>query len=320
MGVKNDVFQSKSERRNYHKLESVWGNDYRIYHNLPFLNVFTPKNLIDWSDWRSPKPFSLTELEFNRLKKTSIDYTLCNQSDKPLVCIEYDGLQEGFNVGTQYFADHMAFGPNPWRQEITELKLKVAHGSFFPFFVVGTDYFNDLTPELKLTIVDGLIGDVLANLAKQERFKQGFTSDEIGFSEEDWSSLDPESQQLYLDDWALEVEVNADMTFNPISRARMDMARQLEVQSWSEEFLVYPEIPPAASLNERARYLENAQKNGQRVTLHTKDYGDVSGTAWISNFKASYYNGNSILEDLAFIAACEKFKKLQTRGQVTGKG
>ncbi len=97
MSVKNSVFASSSERKNFQKLQRRWGEKYRIYHNLPFLNVFDTRNLIDVSDWRNPKPFVVEELDLGRLKKTSIDYTLCTNDDRPLVCVEFDGIQQGFS-------------------------------------------------------------------------------------------------------------------------------------------------------------------------------------------------------------------------------
>src|SRR5258706_3124095 len=123
MAVKANVFASRAERDNFYKLSRVWGDKYRIYHNLPFLNVFDTRNLIDLSSWESAGPFTLADEDFNRLKKTSIDYTLCDSQDTPIICLEFDGMQKGVNVGTEYFADHS--NPDPWRQTIMELKLRV---------------------------------------------------------------------------------------------------------------------------------------------------------------------------------------------------
>jgi hypothetical protein len=136
MPVSRNVFASQSERSNFYKLSRVWGDKYRIYHNLPFLNVFPVKvsdTLFDLSQL-PPRPITITNLERNRLKKTSIDYTLCNQDDAPLICIEFDGLQQGYNLGTQYrTTDETADSADTpsWREQILGLKLRVAHGSFF---------------------------------------------------------------------------------------------------------------------------------------------------------------------------------------------
>ncbi len=41
MGVKDTVFGSRAERANYQKLQSRWGDLYDLWHNIPFLNIFT---------------------------------------------------------------------------------------------------------------------------------------------------------------------------------------------------------------------------------------------------------------------------------------
>src|SRR4051812_49364091 len=115
MGTTKRVFASRAERTNYYKLSRRWGDNYRLYHNLPFLNVFTREPLFDFSTWDLAR-ITLSDIDFNRLKRTSIDYTLCNQEDEPILCIEFDGLQDGFNVGTTYLSN---LSPsNPWRDQI----------------------------------------------------------------------------------------------------------------------------------------------------------------------------------------------------------
>ena len=180
MGAKDHVFSSNAERGNYYKLSRQWGTGYRIYHNLPFLNVFDTKNLLNarkFGDWHhlldanEPDTLSVGDVDFNRLKKTSIDYTVCDTNDRPLLCIEFDGIRDGFNVGTEYRFDGP---PDPWRELITGLKLRVAHGSMFPYFVVGYNHFKDLSPGVQLTMVDGIIGEVLSSMETKERIGEGF--------------------------------------------------------------------------------------------------------------------------------------------------
>src|SRR5437016_8521672 len=100
MAAKKLVFGSNTERENYYKLRRQWGGNCHGYPNLPFLMVFNSKDLIDFGR-RKLEKIELTEIEWNRLKKTSIDYTLCDEQDTPLVCIEFDGWQDGFNVGRE---------------------------------------------------------------------------------------------------------------------------------------------------------------------------------------------------------------------------
>ncbi|WP_310410315.1 hypothetical protein [Chamaesiphon sp. OTE_8_metabat_110] len=114
MGINKSVFASKAERSHYEKLSRNWGSKYNIWHNLPYLNVFNVNNIIDVDDYMSRvslaalgynesiktspvKLLAVSDKDKNILKKTSIDYTVCNQNDEPILCIEFDGLGEGFN-------------------------------------------------------------------------------------------------------------------------------------------------------------------------------------------------------------------------------
>lgn len=111
MTVKKRVFASNAERENYYKLMRVWGDEYHLHHNLPFLNVFHGPVILDLSE-SPPKSVEISGEDYNRLKKTSIDYTLCTRDDEPLVCVDFDGMQEGFNVGTAY---KPGVPESPWR-------------------------------------------------------------------------------------------------------------------------------------------------------------------------------------------------------------
>jgi hypothetical protein len=309
MGVKTTVFASKSERANFYKLCRVWGEKYRIHHNLPFLNVFNLDGLIDWTEPYQPVPLHIPDVDKNRLKKTSIDYTLCGNDDTPILCVEFDGMQQGFNVGAEYHPKNPILGRmDPWRQQITELKLKVGIGSFFPFFVVGSRQFEELTPETQLTIVDGIIGEVLSQKAATEVIDKGVNPEDLGLTDEEYASLSPPDIDELVQDWVIGVEVDAEMTHNPVSRLRIDMTATVpEVRSWRGELLQYPPLPENVSFSERVERIRRALLNGARVTLHTSDRGDVQAEAWMPNFQVPWFSGVSLLEDIAYILAMQKY-------------
>lgn len=96
MGVRETVFGSKEEKRYYTKLQKTWGNKLNIYHNIPFLNVIRAKDELIGENYSK---FKISEEEYDQLKKTSIDFVVCDKKDKPIACIDFDGLQQGFNVG-----------------------------------------------------------------------------------------------------------------------------------------------------------------------------------------------------------------------------
>lgn len=311
MGVRKSVFGSKMERENFFKLSRQWSDKYRLYHNLPFLNVFDVTTLFDLSAWNKLGPIHLTDIEFSRLKKTSIDYTLCDTSDKPILCLEFDGLQQGYNVGTAY---HSNYPHNIWRKEITELKLKVTFGSLFPFFVVGSDQFKYVSEESKLTIVDGIIGDVLAHRATQEKFRQGFDPTELGWTREQFESLPESEKSEMIQDWVWGVEVDAEMENNPISAKASELDDEISKTSTFVEHLTYPDMDDVDDIVERFHRISEAQGYGARVTIKTEDFGDIKAAVWLPNFKTPGFFGLSLAEDIAELVALEKLKNLRATG------
>lgn len=309
MGIKQNVFASKAEKKNFEKLARTWSDTYRIYHNLPFLNIFTLDDLFDYSDWARPVPLSLSEDEILALKKASVDYVLCDLDDSPLVCIEFDGLQNGFSVGMDYYPDRLPPRLRPWRRRITELKLRVAHGSLFPFFVVGSEQFKDITPHARLTIVDGIIGEVLSVLATRQRFSKGFDPEEVGFSQEQFDDLPSYVQHELIQDWAIGVEVHMELEYNPVSRKSAEEQYRLGVSSFTMEHFQYPSIPPDISVEDRIAAFENAIMFGTRVILHSQDHGDIEGEAWLPNFQAANFSPLGLVDGIAALIALDELRR-----------
>jgi hypothetical protein len=312
MGVNQQVFASRPERDNFYKLSRQWGSAYRLYHNLPFLSVFNTKNLVDitrfytWQSYLSTQGKGLNihigDIDYARLKKTSIDYTLCDQSDTPLVCIDFDGLRDAFNVGVEYHSDGP---PDPWRDKIMSLKLKVAHGSTFPYFVVGYEHFKDVSKEVQLTMVDGIIGEVLSRKAFNEKVSMGFNPEEVGLTQEQFDALSRADQGEVIDDWALGAEVDTELMHNPISTKLAEVERTVPLVA-AITYLTYPDLDGAKTLAERRKMFDNVISHGCRCTLHLADEttdGDadrwkevcdeVIATVWLPNFKAP--QGGSML-------------------------
>jgi hypothetical protein len=306
VGLRKRVFGSKSEQTNYHKLSRQWGDKYRRYHNLPFLLVFEvydKQPLMFWApDQHTTSTSSiadffrfeyLTELERNRLKKTSIDYTLCDQNDEPLLCIEFDGLQDGFNLGQEYRSQVQP--ADTWRDQITTLKLRVAHGNMFPYFVVGFDQFEDLSPRVRLMLIDGIIGEVLAKRSVQRRVNEGLDVTSFGLSDDEFSALPPDDRQELIQDWLIGVEVEADMTNNPVCAEKWRLAEELGVFSSGH----YPKHKPANATFDTAILL------GSEAVVHTEDLGEVRRTVRLPNFKTPGFGGLTLLDEMASLVALD---------------
>lgn len=233
MGVRDTVFGSKMEKSCFRKLGETWGKDYRVYHNLPFLNVFTGKGqLLD----RDCQPFTLSDEKYDLLKKTSIDFTVCDRTGAPLVCVEFDGLQDGFNVGTDYHLRDGSTG-RKFRRNMIELKLRVAHGSLFPFFVLGSEEFRGLSESVRLTIADGLIGEVLSLRATHKRIDAGFDPEQCGYTADEFDALPDRQQSEIIGDWVTMIEVESDFEHNPIVREVARLSTELQVTGYGMTFL-----------------------------------------------------------------------------------
>ena len=307
MSVSKSVFASGSEKANYYKLLREWGGKYKIYHNLPFLNVLNPKDQLDISEKANGKTTLFTADEFNMLKKTSIDYTICNHKDEPLFCIEFDGMQQGFNIGAEYIPSDRIKHPKVWRKKITELKLRVAASNAFPFIVVGTTYFKEISNSTKLSIVDGLIGDSLTTMDVQEKIRN-FRVEQMGFTEDEFNSLSKEEQDMKIQDWVFYIEIESQFKHNPLTSRRAELEQSCQ-GSWSG-FTIYPLSFPTFEPGDLQGF-QAAELHGHRIVYNTIDFGPVSGDAWIPNFNMPYISGYTITEDIAAICALEKMVELR---------
>lgn len=233
MGVRKTVFGSSLEKRCFRKLNEAWGKNYHVYHNLPFLNVFAARTCLYDEAF---EPFTLSDADYDLLKKTSIDFTVCDRNDTPLACVEFDGMQDGFNVGTSY---HLRCGSSgrKGRRAVLELKLRVAHGSQFPYFVLGSEEFRGLSEAVRLTIADGLIGEVMSMRAAHKRIDAGFDPVRCGYSAEEFDSLTPAQQSEIIGDWVTMIEIESDIQHNPIVRESDRLSSELHVNGFGMTFL-----------------------------------------------------------------------------------
>lgn len=209
MKTQVSIFASRSERTNYYKLLQRWGDKYRVHQNIPFLRVF---------DVKSSEITNSRTYEY--LKKTSIDYVLCDTDDKPLLGVEYDGIQQGISIGTTYEPKKGFEKSRTWG---IESKLGIAHQCNFPLVVVSDTEFNYLAGT-GLMIIDGLIGMILSRQAFKREFQdrnfEKFMLDRYEITPEQFEHLPHRDQQEYVDSFGIDVEVDTEMENNPIVRKR----------------------------------------------------------------------------------------------------
>jgi hypothetical protein len=294
MGVRKTVFGSNQEKKCYSKLMETWGDKFNIYHNLPFLSVFSTKDELYLENLEE---LVLTDEEFEMLKKTSIDFTICDKKDQPLVCLEFDGFQNGFNVGTSYHLSNGTKGRKSRKRKI-ELKLKVAHGSMFPFLILGSDQFRGLSNSIRLTIADALIGEVMSNRRRFETINAGFCPDDYGYSSSEFDSLSDEKQKGIIEDWAIGIEIESDYLENPVFKKVAELSTKLEVYGYSYAFL-----------NDKSKDFDKWA--WIECTVSSRKYGDVAERFCMPEFKTPYcYFSTHLVQEIAKLLALEKMKSL----------
>jgi hypothetical protein len=233
MGVRKTVFGSRMETGCFVRLNDTWGKHYHIYHNLPFLSVIDPKTeLVD----DPVEPLKLSEEEYEHLKKTSIDFTICDKRYKPLVCIEFDGMQNGFNVGSTYHLRNGSSGPEG-RRAMIELKLRVAHFFLFPYIILGSEEFRELSDGARLTIADGLIGEVMSQRAIHKRIGAGFDPRQCGYSTKEFDMLSEAERSDIIGNWVTMIEIESDYEHNPIVREISLLSNKLHAHNNTMTFL-----------------------------------------------------------------------------------
>lgn len=227
MGICENVFGSNKEKHLYQELCKTWGNNYKIYHNLPFLNVFTVK---------TDETLICSDEEYEKLKKTSIDFTLCDKKDTPLVCVEFDGFQGGFNVGKTYHRKDGSLGKMS-RRAFIELKLRIAHESQFPYLVLGSDEFSNLSDTIRLTIADGLIGEVMSSRNINKQINAGFDPRQCGYSIDEFDALSQAEQSEIFSNWVTMIELDSDFKYNPITQKAAQLQKELHAYNQTLTFL-----------------------------------------------------------------------------------
>lgn len=148
MAVKRSIWGSKAEEKGFRSIETTWGDQYRIVPQMPFSALFTPD-----PDWRG----STSNLFF----KTSVDYVVCDERGHLLLAIDFDGMGRGFDCDGRYVQVEET---DEHRKQTFVFKLRYAQkpDNEFPYHIVASNEFLHVGPDIELTIVDGMIGNILA--------------------------------------------------------------------------------------------------------------------------------------------------------------
>jgi hypothetical protein len=262
MKIRDSVFGSPPERDLYGTLRSRWAGRFNLYPSLPFTNIID----IQGAD--------IKEGEKQYLFKTSVDVTLCGkETDEPIMSIDFDGLGHGFSHEGKYVQVRQS--KDPFRKLKFDLKLRVTQKTSYPYVIVSLEETHPFSEDLELTIVDGIIGRILARKRFRELLKE--RGDELGcvgserFMDfvERKNIYEAHGQQYTNNDYVQEqissLESMADSEYNPISRQAWVLTTELMKRGIYEgEAVKFIEEPPAPVLRDISD-LETLEKRIQAL-------------------------------------------------------
>lgn len=289
MKIKSSVFGSESEKELFKTLNTNWSDKLNLYSNLPFVNI------IDVS------VSNLSDNEKNFLYKTSVDYTLCTKADNPLLSIEFDGLGHGFSKVGEYI--QIIQTEDPHRKLKLDLKLRIAKEVGYPFFVVSYDEKVPLGKDIHLTIVDGIIGQVLA----RKHFNK--------YIKEKVPEFETECHNIKDSLFCLGEELNSKLYWNPIFGTAWEY--ELEAHHKGLCKFCFAPIEPGFDWETHLKGLcksvsvtflndSDAIRVGCKVAVETPK-GKIYETVWMRNMIGSGFDPLSLAENIAKLIA---FKKL----------
>jgi len=298
MALKGSIFDGYHEKDLFGHINSRWEKYFNIYPQLPLTKIFDIKTL---NVGGKRKDFLL---------KTNIDYTICDKEDKPLLCIEFDGWSHGYNKGGEY----IQLRKDSLRKAKLELKLKIAIANDFPFYIISYDEKKYISEKIHLTIVDGIIGQTIANKKFRDKINE-YLKDSQSYLD----SMNEYFRHEYIQDLITSIEVELELTWDPIAK----MASEIEHTLYSHHILTTcsykplskPELPEikdifdTEGLRRRLKAWKNIEWQGCEVSCETPK-GKVTKRAWVRNFEGMTVSPIIIVRNIAELLAFYKAANL----------
>lgn len=305
MKIRKSIFGSKSEYDLFRALQNRWSKDFDLWPSLPFSSIVELE--------KSEPSLSSKEREF--FYNTNIDYTLCTKSGSPVLSIEFDGLGKGYSRNCEYI--QIEESSDPYRKLKLDFKIKIAKKLDYPFYVISFEESKELAPDLNLTIVDGIIGQVLAKKEFREKIKTFYDE-----NREMIESLPNYAQREYVQDLVLDAETIAELRMDPISelaaKYEFEATEKGITRGYKMEYLNDPPLPDGdpfediAVLEKRIDAIKNATRVGCRMIINTPKIAIIE-TVWVRNFEDNFISplhiANNIAEMLAFKKAIDLIRK-----------
>lgn len=316
--ARESIFDSRAEKDLFRELESRWTPKLRLFAQTPLRSLLEISSA-DTARWKSRHE--------RYFRSASVDFTFTDIDGKPLLSIEFDGIGGGFGHGRRYVPARQT--PDPNREWKMNFKLRAAARAGYPLFVVSFEEIEPLAEEDSITIVDGIVGQLLS------REKSRMLLEEMLIEDDDQlRRLSSSEAHDYIQDLVLQAEVLADLEHDPLAKAIAREGSELfkryglgtgEAQySWlcdppapdTDGFPPSPEV-----LKARIAAYRNAKRVGAKVGVATgtgtdrRDY--LHATVWMRNLGQEHgLVPELIAEQIAHLCALRKLRAAAERGEI----
>jgi hypothetical protein len=306
MAVRDSIFGSGPENQLFNRLKTTWSKKgLELYPSLPFQTIINFKEL------------GIPSAQRDYLYKTNIDYTICEQG-RPLISVDFDGMGYGFSRLGEYVELKSQTDPN--RKLKFDTKIAVCKEAKYPYFIVSFPEKQDLAPDLAITIVDGIVGQVLANRQVRATLQERVDEQMKGFE-----NIPEGDRREMIQDIITDLEVEAEFEWDPT----VLKAANYEEEAWKRGLtkgysFSHIDDPPRQSDTEISwtldpetlaanmkRYLEHQKhviRIGCKVEVKTK-HGTISQTCWVRNIEGYGASPLVISENIAKLIAFKKVLK-----------
>jgi hypothetical protein len=186
-----------------------------------------------------------------------------------------------------------------------DFKLKIADKIKFPFIIVSFEKIELIEKEDYLTILDGIIGQLLPKKEVERRISD--ISDEI-------ESYHPDVRDECIQDLISSGGVEAELMYDPIVRKAADLEQscfEFGISSYRFISLSDPPLPDIKDLFDikgieaRIYAMKKTIREGCRVEINTPK-GIIAQQAWVRNFEGFGISAISIVRNIAEYLAFKK--------------
>lgn len=229
--------------------------------------------------------------------KTSLDYTICQTSGRPLLSIDFDGIGGGFSRDGVYIQARET--PDPYRKLKMDFKLVVTKAVNYTFLIVSYQEIESLDEEDSLTILDGIIGQALTKQEFRKLIKEMLEDERENIEE-----MQGSEQYDYIQDLVIQAEVIAELENDPIAIKAAKYNAACGNIGWSTEWLSDPPLPDirdffdVEGLKRRIEAMKHTVRQGCRIVVKTPKLVIVQ-PVWVRNFEGSGISPFTIAENIA---------------------